>query len=118
MCRNRDEITCGMLLLYDESLDFVKEVSAVVGVNVECQLLGEVEGEDTHDGLCVDCISAGYDVYIVLALAYDGYELLDVVDGVDVDFCSCHSLLPFCIYGLLGTNGAAHRYMHRAVIGG
>ena len=58
-------------------------------MDIQGQLLGEVEAEDTHDGLSVDGVSAGYDINVILAAGNDSYEILDVVDGVNVDFyCS------------------------------
>ena len=77
------------LLLNDILLDSLEEISAVVAMDIQGQLLGEVEAEDTHDGLCVDSVSAGYDVYVILAAGYEGNEILNVIDGVDVDlYCS------------------------------
>lgn len=55
-------------------------------MDIQGQLLGEVEAEDTHDGLSVDGVSAGYDINVILAAGNDSYEILDVVDGVNVDF--------------------------------
>ena len=83
-------------LLYDVALDIVKESTAVIAMDVQCKLLGEVEAEDTHDGLCIDSVSAGNDVYVIVALCYDVYEVLYVIDCVDADLCCCHNyLLPF-----------------------
>jgi len=64
-------------------------------VDIQCKLLGEVEAEDAHDGLCVDGISAGDDVYVVVALSYDVNEILYVVDCVDADLCGCHNTFSF-----------------------
>ena len=79
-------------LLYDVALDLIKELSALVAVDVQCQLLGQVKAEDAHDGLCVDCISAADDVHVILALCYDVYEILYVIDGIDADLCCCHDI--------------------------
>ena len=79
-----------IVLLYDVVLDLLEEISTVIAVDIQRQLLGEVKAENTHDGLCVDRISAGYDIYIVIAAGYDTNEILYVVDGVDVDLYCFH----------------------------
>ncbi len=81
--------------LYDVALDLVEEISTVVAVDVQCQILGKVKAEDTHDRLCVDSVSAGDDVYVIVALCYDVYEVLYVIDRVDADCCCCHILTSF-----------------------
>lgn len=88
-------------LLSDVALDLLEEVLAVVGVNVKCQLLGEVEAENTHDGLCVDRISAGHDIHVVIAAGHDADKVLDIVNGVDVYLYCFHNdtSFPECVYG-------------------
>ena len=90
-CRSSHQV----LSLNDILLDSVEEICAVIAVDIQGQLLGEVEAEDTHDGLSVDGVSAGYDINVILAAGNDSYEILDVVDGVNVDFYCSHNNASF-----------------------
>ena len=66
--------------LYDVLADLLEEVLCVISVSVELDGLGEVKTEDTHDGLCIYCVSAGNEVNIEIISHNDIYELLDIVD--------------------------------------
>lgn len=79
------------LSAYNKILDLVKKLAAVVAVDLKLEILGEVETEDTHNGLCVNSVSAADDVHIIVASGNDGYEVLNIVDRVYADFCSCHN---------------------------
>ena len=74
-----------VLLLYnqlvnDKFLDLCKEFGSVVSVSFELDWLGKVEAEDTHNGLSIDCISAGNKVNIVVAERNCCNKILDIID--------------------------------------
>ena len=37
-------------------------------MNVQIDRLGKIQAEDTHDGLCVDDVSSGYKIEIIVEL--------------------------------------------------
>ena len=48
------------LLFNDELFDIGEESVSIVGVGVQFNRFGNIQTEDTHNGLCVDYVSAGY----------------------------------------------------------
>ena len=53
---------------------------AVLGVDIQIDGLGEIQAEDTHDGLCVDHISAGNQVKVTIKfgnIVYKGFHFVD-----------------------------------------
>ena len=62
--------------------DFENLVSAALSVNVQVDGLGKIQAEDTHDGFCIDNVSAGYKIEIVIKLGNIVYKRLYLVDRV------------------------------------
>lgn len=86
-----------LYLSYDKFIQFIEELTAVIAVDLELQLLGKIQAEDTHDRLCVDCVASAYDIGIVRAACDDAHEILNVVYLGELDFCGCHSLFVLSV---------------------
>ena len=57
-------------------------VSAFLGVDVELDGLAQIEREDSHDGLGIDHVAAGYQVKIIVKTGNIINERLDFIDRV------------------------------------
>ena len=90
-------------LFSNVALDLLEEVRAVVGVNVKCKLLGEVEAENAHDGLCVYRISSGHEVAFKRVAVGQCYELLHVLNGTEHDFHFLHKCRRLSLFVLRDT---------------
>ena len=55
-------------------------IGAFLGVDVELNGLAQVKGKDSHDGLCVDHITAGYQVEVIVKTANIIDEGLNFID--------------------------------------
>ena len=55
-------------------------ISAIVDIQID--RLGKIQAEDTHDGFCVDDVSAGNKVEIGIKLCKVVYKRLHFIDGV------------------------------------
>ena len=51
-------------------------------MNVQIDRLGKIQAEDTHDGLCIDDVSSGYEVEIIVELGDVIYKRLYFVDRI------------------------------------
>ena len=69
-------------------------------MDAERDRLVQVKGEDTHNGLCVNDVTAGDEIKIGIELGNVVYEVLDLVDGVQTDSNSFNSIAPF-MYSVL-----------------
>jgi hypothetical protein len=43
-------------------------------MDVQVDRLGKIQAEDTHDGLCINYVSAGYKIEIIIELSNIVYE--------------------------------------------
>ena len=88
-------------LLDDELVDGVQEFLCIIGMRMQLDGLGKIQAEDAHNGLSVDGISAGHQIYVKIETHYDVYEFLYVVDRLQGNGYCCHKntshmLLYFC----------------------
>ena len=67
--------------IFGNNLHYVIQSSAIC-MDVEVDRLGKIQAEDTHDGFCIDNISAGYEIKIAVEFADLVYECLHLIDGV------------------------------------
>jgi hypothetical protein len=54
--------------------------SAVFGMDIQVDGLGQIQAEDTHDGLGVDHVSAGYQIKVIIKpgdIVYKGFYFVD-----------------------------------------
>ena len=51
-------------------------------MDIQVNGLGEIQTEDTHNGLCVDDISAGYQIKVIVKLGYFIHKRLYLIDGI------------------------------------
>ena len=67
--------------IFGNNLHYVIQSSAIC-MDVEVDRLGKIQAEDTHDGFCVDDVTAGYQVKIIVKLRDVGYEGFHFIDRV------------------------------------
>ena len=70
----------GVLNLRGELSNLLKEHVSVIGVGNELDGREKVEGEDTHNGLGVDGVSALNEVYLVVNEDNAVYKLADILN--------------------------------------
>ena len=68
------------LLFNDELFDIGEESVSIVGVGVQFNRFGNIQTEDTHDGFCIDDISSGYKIKVIVKLCDVVYERFNFVD--------------------------------------
>jgi hypothetical protein len=70
-------------LLYDVRLQYFKDFfCAVIAVNVQIDRLGKIKAEDSHDRLCIDYVSTGYEIEITVVLGNVVNKTLYLVNGI------------------------------------
>ena len=67
--------------IFGNNLHYVIQSSAIC-LDVEVDRLGKIQAEDTHDGLCVDDVSSGYKIEIIVELGDVIYKRLYFVDRI------------------------------------
>ena len=67
--------------IFGNNLHYVIQSSAVC-VDVEVDWLGEIQAEDTHDGLCINYVSAGYKIEIIIELSNIVYERFYLINRI------------------------------------
>ena len=50
--------------------------------------LGQIQAENTHNGLCINCIPAGNQIDIVVEAHYCIDEFLNIIDCIQLNFVS------------------------------
>ena len=65
-------------------------VNAGLGMDIQVDGLGQIQAEDTHDGFCIDHVSAGYQVEVTVKLRQIIHEGFYLVDGVQRNFYCFH----------------------------
>jgi hypothetical protein len=51
-------------------------------VNVQIDRLGKIKAEDSHDRLCIDYVSTGYEIEITVVLGNVVNKTLYLVNGI------------------------------------
>ena len=51
-------------------------------MDVQVDRLGKIQAEDTHDGLCINYVSAGYQIEIIIELSNIVYERLYLINRI------------------------------------
>ena len=67
--------------IFGNNLHYVIQSSAIC-MDVEVDRLGKIQAEDTHDGLGVDNVSAGYQIEIIIKLGNIIYKGFYFVNGI------------------------------------
>ena len=67
--------------IFGNNLHYVIQSSAIC-MDVEVDRLGKIQAEDTHDGFCIDDVSAGNKIEISIKLGKVIYKRLHFIDGV------------------------------------
>ena len=73
-------------------------------MDVQLDGFGQIQAEDSHDGLCVDDISSGYKVKVAVELCnvvYKGFTLLIEFKEICTVFIHFTSLMPFIVITIL-----------------
>ena len=78
-----------------KDLENLVHVFSVLDVQVDG--LGEIQGENTHDGLGIYDITSGDEIEIVVELGDVIDERLDLIDGVEGNRNSFHNHYPFLL---------------------
>ena len=75
-------------------------INVVFGMNVQVNRLGQIQREDAHDGLCIDDISSGHQIEIIIELGNVVYKGLHLVNGIQRNLNSFQKMTPFILFGL------------------
>ena len=68
-------------LLYDVWSESLKNlIDVVIIMDVQIDSLGKIQTEDSHNRLCVNHISSGYQIKISIEVCYIVYKCLNLVD--------------------------------------
>ena len=57
-------------------------IQSSVSMDVQVDGFGKIQAEDTHDGLGIDYVSAGYQIEICIKLCKIIYERLYLINGI------------------------------------
>lgn len=82
------------ILLNNIRFDFLQEFVTIIAVNFRLDWVCKVEAEDTHNGFCIDCISAGDEIYIEIILGDNVDEIFHIVDGTQKNVDCFHNFQP------------------------
>ena len=69
--------------------DLIKVFSSV---NVQIDRTGKIQREDTHDRLCVDNITSGDEIKIIIKFSEVIHKRFDLVDGIQRDRYCFHMI--------------------------
>ena len=74
--KNKVRMSCIQIELFDDvSIKCSKNViNIAVGVDVQVDRFGKIKAENTHDGFCIDDISAGDQIEIIVKFGNVIYE--------------------------------------------
>ena len=75
--------------------DFEDLVHIVCGVDVQADGSGEIQRENSHDGLGINDVASGDEIKILIKFCEVVYKRFDLVDGVEGDRNSFHNQYPF-----------------------
>ena len=67
-----------LYLILLKNLEYI--LSSALGVDIEIDGLGKIKAEDTHDGLCINYVSSGYKVEIIVELGDVIYKTLYLIN--------------------------------------
>jgi len=56
-----------------------------LGMDGQVDGLGKIQAENAHDGLCIDNITSGSQIEIVVEPVYQVYKIFDTRNGVETD---------------------------------
>ncbi len=73
------------LLFGNEAFNFREEIGAVLIMDFHSNWLGKIQAEDTHNGFCVNSVTARDEIYIEAVLRNSVDEALNVVNGIEYD---------------------------------
>ena len=69
--------------LYHVGLQNIENfVSAILCMDIQINRLGKVQAEDTHDRLCINNVSAGYQVEVIIKFGDIVYKGLNLINGI------------------------------------
>ena len=75
--------------------DFEDLVHIVCGVDVQADGSGEIQRENSHDGLGINDVASGDEIKILIKFCEVVDKRFDLVDGVEGDRNSFHNQYPF-----------------------
>ena len=59
-------------------------------MDVQVDRLGKIQTEDTHDGLCINYVSAGYKIEIIIELSNIVYERFYLINRISRNLNCLH----------------------------
>jgi hypothetical protein len=74
--------------------DFKNLVNILLRMDAEVDRLGKIQTEDTHNGLGVDHISAGYQIKVIIELGNIIDKGLYLVDRIERNLYCFHRFVP------------------------
>ena len=78
----------------DEGLELFDQIVAMIGVNFQGDRLGQIQAEDTQDGLTIYNVTANTQVQIIGVLVGDIDKILDILCKAELDIYSFHNCIP------------------------
>ena len=84
----------------DKGLELLDQIVAMIGVNFQGDRLGEIQAEDTQDGLAVNYVAANAQVDIIRILVRDVNKILDVLSETELDINCLHFISPLLLHAL------------------
>ena len=81
----------------DEGLELFDQIVAMIGINFQGDRLGQIQAEDTQDGLTINNVTADAQVQIVGVLVGDVDKVLDILCKAKLDIYSFHDYNPLLL---------------------
>ena len=81
--------------LDDKGFDFLHEIVAFIGVNLQCDWLGKIQTEDAQNRLSIDDMTAHTQIHVVGMPVDDVHEALYVFGQTKLDIDSSHDITPY-----------------------
>ena len=72
-----------LVLTYDVGFQYLHDlIDVLIVMDVQVNILGKVKAENSHDGLCIDHVSSGYQIKLGVESCHIVYKCLYLVNRI------------------------------------